>query len=729
MPTEIKKEIELEIAHVLFIDIVGYSKLSVNEQRARIEELNEIVRLAEQFRKAEAASRLLKIPTGDGMALVFYKSPEEPAQCAVEISRALKDNPRLQVRMGIHSGPVSGVVDVTERTNVAGGGVNIARRVMDCGDAGHILLSRHVAEDLAEYERWRPFLHDIGIYEVKHGVPLSVTSLYSDEVGNAQLPSKLQAVRKHRANLRWAAVAAAFLLLTGIVAAFVLNSKKSEKLASTISEKSIAVLPFENLSDDKSNAYFTVGIQDELLTRLAKIGDLKVISRTSTEKYKTAPANLREVAQQLGVGAVLEGSVQRTADQVRVSVQLINALNDSHLWAETYDRKVVDLFQIETDIAQKIAGALEAKLSGREKKDISSAGSNNPEAYDAYLHGLALSRSSTQSDVDKAIQYLRRAVELDPNFVEAWALLSIGEAFKYFSLQKNEAQRERARTAVETALRLAPDMADTHAALGLFYYYCVRDYDHALSELEIAKAREPNNADIIFSIGLVKRRQGKIDEAIALLEQAAKLDPLNNDVWTNLAGTYRGRRKIPEARALFDRSLNIAPNDLGVISQKAETFLAEGDVDGAWKLLSGVSIPPTELGFGTIIETLVCQRRYKEAEEMITTAINDKSLPPFLHSIALSELARLRLALGDRTGAQQLFAQAEAELTTLRANGENNRFLVLNLILVEAFLGHRDKVNELAQEAMETVRNDLWETPVQEEAIARAHVVLGDLDR
>jgi len=267
------------------------------------------------------------------MALVFYKSPEEPAQCAVEISRALKDNARLQVRMGIHSGPVSGVVDVTERTNVAGAGVNMARRVMDCGDAGHILLSRHVAEDLAEYERWRPFLHDIGTFEVKHGMRVNVTNLYSEEIGNPQLPSKLRMVRKHRANLRWAAVAAALLLLTGIAAGFVFISKKSEKLASTISEKSIAVLPFENLSDDKSNAYFAVGIQDELLTRLAKIGDLKVISRTSTEKYKTAPANLREVAQQLGVGTVLEGSVQKAADQVRVSVQLINAFNDSHLWA------------------------------------------------------------------------------------------------------------------------------------------------------------------------------------------------------------------------------------------------------------------------------------------------------------------------------------------------------------------------------------------------------------
>src|SRR5262244_1090862 len=219
MAAELMKEIELEIAHVLFLDIVGYSKLSVNEQHARVEELNEIVRLCEQFRKAEAGNRLLKIPTGDGMALVFYKSPEEPVQCAVEISRALKGNTHLQVRMGIHSGPISGVVDVNERTNVAGAGINMAQRVMDCGDAGHILLSHHVAEDLEHFDRWRPFLHDIGTFEVKHGMRVNVTNLYSDEVGNAKLPSKLQAVRKHREHVRWAEVAAALLLLGAIIGA------------------------------------------------------------------------------------------------------------------------------------------------------------------------------------------------------------------------------------------------------------------------------------------------------------------------------------------------------------------------------------------------------------------------------------------------------------------------------------------------------------------------------
>src|ERR1700745_971881 len=248
MAGEIKKEIELEIAHVLFITIVCYSPFSAHEQNSRIEELNQIVRLSEQFRKAQAAKRILKVPSGDGMALVFYKSPEEPAQCAFEISRALKQHRRLRIRMGIHSGLVSAVVDVDERTNVAGPGINRAQRVMDCGDAGHILLTRHVAEDLAEYERWRPFLHDIGTFEVKHGVRVSVTNLYSDEVGNPNLPSKLQAIKKHHAHVRWAAVAIGLLVLGAVVVGIMIVSRRPTTSLTDIPAKSIAVLPFVDMS-------------------------------------------------------------------------------------------------------------------------------------------------------------------------------------------------------------------------------------------------------------------------------------------------------------------------------------------------------------------------------------------------------------------------------------------------------------------------------------------------
>jgi len=285
MPAEVKKEIQLEIAHVLFIDIVGYSKLSINDQHAAVEELNQIVRASGQFQKAEAASRLLKIPTGDGMALVFYTSPEAPAQCAVEISRAVKEHPRLQLRMGIHSGPVSGVVDVNERANLAGAGLNMAQRMMDCGDAGHILLSKHVAEDLEEYEQWRPLLHDLGACEVKHGVRVSVVNLYADKVGNPQLPKKFEALKKRRAQMRWAATTAALLALGVIVAGIAMFSRYRIRSILAPPEKSIAVLPFDNLSSDKENAYFADGIQDEILTRLSKIADLKVISR----RLRTSP--------------------------------------------------------------------------------------------------------------------------------------------------------------------------------------------------------------------------------------------------------------------------------------------------------------------------------------------------------------------------------------------------------------------------------------------------------
>src|SRR5258705_13565373 len=364
MPAEVKKKVELEIAHVLFLDIVGYSKLSVNEQHARVDELNGIVRLSEQFRKAEAVNRILKIPTGDGMALVFYKSPEEPAQSAFEISRALKEHPRLRIRMGIHRRPVSGVVDVNERTNVAGAGINLAQRVMDCGDAGHILLSRHVAEDLAEYERCRPYLHDIGTFEVKHGARVSVTNLYSDEVGNSQFPKKLEAVRKHHAHVRWAAMAIGLLVLGAIVAAFMIVSRRPTTSLTAIPEKSIAVLPFVDMSSGKDQEYFSDGISEELLNLLAKIPQLQVTARTSSFAFKGKETGIPEIARTLHVAHVLEGSVRKAGNSVRITAQLIKAGTDTHLWSQTYDRQLDDIFKVQDEIAAAVVEQLKIKLLG-----------------------------------------------------------------------------------------------------------------------------------------------------------------------------------------------------------------------------------------------------------------------------------------------------------------------------------------------------------------------------
>src|SRR6201981_1989381 len=415
MPIETKKEIELEIAHVLFIDIVGYSKLSINDEHAAVEELNRVVRASEQFQRAEAASRLLKISTGDGIALVFYTTPEAPVQCAVEISRSLKEHPRLQLRMGIHSGPVSGVVDLNERANLAGAGINIGQRVMDCGDAGHILLSKRVAKDLEQYDKGRPLLHDLGSCEVKHGVRVSVVNLYDDQFGNAKLPQKFETLQKRRTRLRWVATAAALLALTAIVAGIAMFSRYRVRSTLAAPEKSIAVLPFENRSSDKENAYFADGIQHEILTRLSKIADLKVISRTSTQHYKSAPENLPEIAKQLGVAHILEGSVQKSGNAVRVNVQLIKAANDSHLWADTFDRKLTDIFSVESEVAKAIADQLRAKLTGQEAQVIAAKPTDNPQAYDVYLRGLAYSlKTDTAGTALGAQKSLREAVRLDP---------------------------------------------------------------------------------------------------------------------------------------------------------------------------------------------------------------------------------------------------------------------------------------------------------------------------
>src|SRR5438128_4529788 len=413
MPAEVKKEIQLEIAHVLFIDIVGYSKFSINEQRAVVDELTKVVRGSDQYQSAESAGRLIKIPTGDGMALVFYTSPEAPAQCAIEFSRALKDHPRLQLRMGVHSGPVSGVVDVNQRANLAGAGLNIAQRVMSCGDAGHILLSKHVAEDLEEYEQWRPLLHDLGTCEVKHGVRVGVTNLYSDEVGNPQLPKKFQALQKRRSRVRWAEVAIALLVLAAVVAAFIFVLLKPTRSVLSIAEKSVAVLPFENLSEEKQNAYFADGVQDEILTHLAKIADLKVISRTSVMPYKSSIArNLREIGKQLGVSHLLEGSVQRSANRVRVNAQLIDARNDAHLWAQTYDRDLADVFAIQSEIAKTIADQLQAKMSPSEKNAIERPPTTDISAFDLYARAKVLlhAQSSGTAEDLQAVDLLNRAV-------------------------------------------------------------------------------------------------------------------------------------------------------------------------------------------------------------------------------------------------------------------------------------------------------------------------------
>ena len=471
--------------------------------------------------------------------------------------------------------------------------------------------------------------------------------------------------------------------------------------------KSIAVLPFENLSDDKGNAYFADGIQEEILTRLAKIADLKVISRTSTQRFKSAPADLKEIAKQLGVANILEGSVQKSSGQIRISVQLINALNDSHLWAETYDRKLIDVFQVESDLAQKIATSLEARLTGREKKEIAvRETTTNAEAYDAFLHALSLMNRQGVRDLEESIAFSRRAVELDPNYAQAWCWLAFAESQKYFYPDHSEAQLTRARIATETAIRLAPESAEATAALGVFNYYCLKDYDAALVQLQIARERAPNNANVLLGIGAVKRRKGLLDESIAVQEEAARLDPLNEDIWVNIGRGFRGQRRFDEARKMFDRAQAIAPSDLEIPAQQAETYMAQGNLTAASKIMEPLTFPPLDRGYGTKVEILVLQRRFDDAERMILATIDRKELPPLFVAISHAALAHWHFAKNDRAGAESLFLQAETELKQLRAAGEDGVLLQEVLLSVEAYLGKRAEAEALAHSLLETTRPD-----------------------
>ena len=540
---EPKSYLEPEIAQLLLIDVAGYSKLLINKQIELLQELNQIVRSTDCFRSAEAIGKLNRVPTGDGMALLFFRSPEEPVRCALELSRALQDHPHIRLRMGVHSGPVNRITDVNDKTNFAGSGINVAQRVLDCGDAGHILLSAHVAEDLAQYRDWQPWLHDLGECEVKHGLRLHLFNLCKENLGNPQVPEKLRRrsrwqqqsdivhqvslPRRPRSLLVLTLVVAALAMVIGSLTFFQRVSLRMTP--STSPEKSIAILPFENLSGDKANAYFADGIHDEILMRLSKIADLKVISRTSTQHYESAPENLPEIAKQLGVAHILEGRVQKSGDTVRVNVQLIRAANDSQLWADTFDRKLTDIFSVESEVAKAIADQLRARLTGHEEQEIAAKPTDNPKAYDAYLRGLAytLKTFPTRVNALAAQKYFKEAVRLDPKFALGWALLSYVDARGYItqSLQPTVALREEARQAAETALTVQPNLGEAVLAKGSYYYYCLKDYDTAVRYFEQARQLLPNTSRILELLAYVARRRGQWDRSESVLTGSGAARP------------------------------------------------------------------------------------------------------------------------------------------------------------------------------------------------------------
>ena len=665
MSTEVKKEIQLEIAHVLFTDIAGYSKLLMDEQHALLETLNQIVRGTQQFQNAEAAGKLIKIPTGDGMALVFQDRLEAPVECALEISRALKEHLTLPLRMGVHSGPVSGVIDVNERANVAGAGINMAQRVMDCGDAGHILLSKHVAEDLEQFARWKPLLHDLGECEVKHGVRVQVVNLHTEELGNPEPPEKfrhLRGKRKPGATLPRSTTTAArpnrtvvvaALLIVGVlaVAMWLFWHRQSPKSVSTIAtpvlEKSIAVLPFENLSSDPNNAYFATGIQDEILTRLAKVSALKVISHTSTQQYAARPGNLPEIARQLGVANVLEGSVQKAGDEVHINTQLIRAATDEHLWAESYDRKLENIFGVEAEVATAVADALKAKLTGAEQKAIEQKPTNNPEAYDAYLRGIALYREDNFIVRLKAVHELEEAVRLDPNFTVAWALLARGNSLA-FNYNAAPARRAAAQQSLETALRLQPDLPEVQLAQAFYQLWVLRDYNRARESFESLGQKLPNSPDIPEALYLISVGQGRWEEARVHTEESIALSPRDRLLRLEAAYVRRATRDFFAAMKYYDEALNIWPDDPVLIADKTDLYQALGELDQADALLAKLH-PTTQniAGLSEIAYQAILRRRPASAIPLVQGCLENADSWGFFVSTSPRSRLYVRILLGD----------------------------------------------------------------------------------
>jgi TolB-like protein/Tfp pilus assembly protein PilF len=496
-------------------------------------------------------------------------------------------------------------------------------------------------------------------------------------------------------------------------------------------------LPFENLSEDKANAYFADGIQDEILTRLAKIADLKVVSRTSTQQYQSKPGNLSEIAKQLGVAHIVEGSVQKSADSVRVNVQLIKAANDSHLWADSFDRKLTDIFSVESEVSKAIAEQLRAKLSGQEEQVITAKPTDNPEAYDAYLRGLAytLKTVSTQANALGAQKYLKEAVRLDPKFALSWALLSYVDALGYLTqtLQPTVALREEARQAAETALTLQPNLGEAVLAKGYYHYACLKDYDTAVRYFEQARKLLPNSSRIPESLAYLTRRQGQWDQSESYFNEAERLDPRNVALLTQHALSYMDLRRFPEALRKLDQVLNITPDDLDTLATKATIAQAEGDLPRAAALLAPLHPPADDTG---ALETQVYQAILERNPGPMISRLKEVLTKPdpalgYYNGELRFWLGWAQEVAGDHAAAQESWKQARSELESFLKEQPENFALLCDLALTNMGLGDKATALALAERAMAAIpiEKDAMLGPYPIEILARVAARMGEADR
>ncbi len=593
MTSERSPDVKFEIGHVLFIDIVGYSKLLITEQSEQIQKLKQIVRGTEQVRLAEAEGKLLRLPTGDGGALVFRTSPEAPVLCAMEISKALKNHPELHVRMGIHSGPVNEVTDLNEQANIAGAGINIAQRVMDCGDAGHILLSKRVADDLDQYPRWRPLLHDLGDCEIKHGQRISVVNLHDNQVGNPQRPEKFKArkteegavSRSNKKALTAAVITLLFVLSVGFFRFPHLFRPSESKVASKLQgvstdDKSIAVLPFIDLSQARDQEYFCDGISEEILDTLAKVEGLRVVARTSSFSFKGKNADVGDIAQKLNVQNVLEGSLRREGNRVRITAQLVNARDGFHIWSDTFERELQGVFAVQDEITRSIVDALKIKLAVAPP----ARAQQNTEAYDLYLQGLYLSNKSDEENLRKSLNLFQRALDKDPTLSRAW----VGIAKAWFWLADAYVKPLEAYQAVESAatkaLELNENDAEAHAYLSEAKRVLRWDWKTAERELQRAVEIDPNSATAHLMFAHHRVCSGDLEGGQMELDEAERLDPLSPLVSDHQAILFLYSDRLDDAVAAAKRTLTLDPNYNYLEPTLARVYREQGKLEDALAL-------------------------------------------------------------------------------------------------------------------------------------------------
>jgi TolB-like protein/Flp pilus assembly protein TadD len=617
MPVE-PPEIKFEIGHVLFIDIVGYSKLLINEQSEQIRTLREIVRGTEQFRLADAEGKLLRLPTGDGGALVFRTSPEAAVLCAMEIAKALKSHPELRVRMGIHSGPVNEVTDLNEQANIAGAGINIAQRVMDCGDAGHILLSKRVADDLEQYPQWRSHLHDLGDYEVKHGQKIFIVNLYGDEGGNPLVPEKFReagaavTARPKPAIPKWALTGAAISIVIAIAFGSFLfwqrGKTKTSAVTSPIPEKSIVVLPFENATRNTETEYLSDGISEALINSLSELQQLRVIARSTAFRYKGKQIEPQAVGREVKVQTVLMGVVRQLGDSLNVQVDLVDATTGAQLWGQEYERKLVDVIAVKQALVREVTEKLRLKITNEQEHRLIQRDTTNPEAYQFYLRGRYYWNKRTAVNVKKAIDQFQQAADKDPNY----ALAYVGLADCYVILEDYvgtpaSETYPKAKAFAQRALQLDSSLAEAHASLG-FVYFGLWEWKQAEEEFKRAIKLNPNYSTAPHWYGIYLLSLGRIDEAMAEIKHAYELDPLSAVIGTTLTYAYSVEGDVNASIAQCKTVIDLDPNypraheylGLGYLKQglRAEAI---GELQKAVELSGGERRPLRDLGYGYAI--------------------------------------------------------------------------------------------------------------------------------